>query len=53
MQKRVGVVIKLMEVSFMLILGIAENKGIPHQGLINLYLRNCATEHRELHTKWA
>jgi len=32
---------------------MAEEKGIPYQSLINLYLRDCANEHRELQTKWA
>ena len=32
---------------------MAEEKGIPYQSLINLYLRDCATEHRQLKTKWA
>ena len=32
---------------------MAESKGIPYQSLINLYLRDCAVEHRELQTKWA
>ena len=32
---------------------MAEAKGIPYQSLINLYLRDCALENRELHTKWA
>ncbi len=32
---------------------MAEEKGIPYQSLINLYLRNCASEHRELLTTWA
>jgi predicted DNA binding CopG/RHH family protein len=31
---------------------MAENKGIPYQSLINLYLRDCANEHRQLETKW-
>ena len=31
---------------------MAEDKGIPYQSLINLYLRDCALEHRELKTKW-
>jgi predicted DNA binding CopG/RHH family protein len=31
---------------------MAEAKGIPYQSLINLYLRDCAIEHRELQTKW-
>ena len=32
---------------------MAEDKEIPYQSLINLYLRDCALEHRELKTKWA
>ncbi|WP_456378561.1 BrnA antitoxin family protein [Thiolapillus sp.] len=32
---------------------MAEDKGIPYQSLINLYLRDCAAEHRELKTNWA
>ena len=31
---------------------MAEEKGIPYQSLINLYLRDCATAHRELETTW-
>lgn len=32
---------------------MAEDKGIPYQSLINLYLRDCAASNKELHTKWA
>ena len=32
---------------------MAEDKGIPYQSLINLYLRDCAREHRQLKTEWA
>jgi len=31
---------------------MAEQKGIPYQSLINLYLRDCVSEHRELEMKW-
>ena len=31
---------------------LAEDKGIPYQSLINLYLRDCADSHRELNMKW-
>jgi len=31
---------------------MAEKKGIPYQSLINLYLKDCANEHRELEMKW-
>jgi uncharacterized protein (DUF4415 family) len=32
---------------------MAEEKGIPYQSLINLYLRDCAEAHRKLKVKWA
>ena len=32
---------------------LAEEKGIPYQSLINLYLRDCAVTHRELDMKWS
>jgi uncharacterized protein (DUF4415 family) len=31
---------------------LAERTGIPYQSLINLYLRDCAQQHRKLQTKW-
>ncbi len=31
---------------------MAEDKGIPYQSLINLYLRDCANSHRELKVNW-
>lgn len=31
---------------------MAEAKGIPYQSLINLYLRDCAAENKELKTRW-
>lgn len=31
---------------------MAERLGIPYQSLINLYLRDCATEERELDLNW-
>jgi len=31
---------------------LAEQKGIPYQSLINLYLRDCAESRRELDLKW-
>ncbi len=32
---------------------MSEETGIPYQGLINLYLRDCALHHRKLKMKWA
>lgn len=31
---------------------MSEDKGIPYQSLINLYLRNCAAEQRQLEMSW-
>jgi predicted DNA binding CopG/RHH family protein len=31
---------------------MAEDKGLPYQGLINLYLRDCAQSHRDLKLQW-
>ena len=31
---------------------LAEGSGIPYQTLINLYLRDCATNQRKLDLKW-
>lgn len=31
---------------------MAEEKGIPWQSLINLYLRDCAASRRELRLEW-
>jgi len=31
---------------------MAEQKGIPYQSLINLYLRDCAQSHRDLKLDW-
>jgi predicted DNA binding CopG/RHH family protein len=31
---------------------MAEEAGIPYQSLINLYLRDCLTQHRKLQIKW-
>ena len=32
--------------------GLAEESGIPYQTLINLYLRDCASNERKLDMKW-
>ena len=32
--------------------GLADETGIPYQTLINLYLRDCAEEKRELNLEW-
>jgi uncharacterized protein (DUF4415 family) len=32
---------------------MAEKTGLPYQNLINLYLRDCAVNHREPSVQWA
>ncbi|OGQ22689.1 MAG: antitoxin [Deltaproteobacteria bacterium RIFCSPLOWO2_02_FULL_44_10] len=32
---------------------MATKTGLPYQHLINLYLRDCALQHRELQMRWA
>jgi predicted DNA binding CopG/RHH family protein len=32
---------------------MAEDKGIPYQSLINLYSRDCATNHKQLNLSWS
>ena len=32
---------------------MATKAGLPYQHLINLYLRDCATRHRELQIHWS
>lgn len=31
---------------------LADDKGMPYQSLINLYLRDCAQSHRDLKLSW-
>lgn len=31
---------------------LAEDKGMPYQSLINLYLRDCAQSHKDLEITW-
>jgi len=47
------ITIRLDENTILYFKKMAEDKGIPYQSLINLYLRDCANEHRELKTRWA
>jgi len=32
---------------------MAQERGLPYQSLINLYLRDCAESQRQLRVKWA
>lgn len=31
---------------------MAEDSGVPYQSLINLYLRDCASQHRKIDIQW-
>ena len=44
------VTIRLDEDTISYFKNLAEDKGLPYQSLINLYLRDCAQTHKEL--KW-
>jgi uncharacterized protein (DUF4415 family) len=33
--------------------GMADETGIPYQNLINLYLKECASQNKKLNMKWA
>ncbi len=47
------VTIRLDEDTIEYFKNMAEEKGIPYQSLINLYLRDCADTHKELRVNWA
>lgn len=32
--------------------GMAADAGVPYQSLINLYLRDCVTQHRQVQIAW-
>ena len=32
---------------------MADETGVPYQSLINLYLRDCVTQHRKLDATWS
>jgi predicted DNA binding CopG/RHH family protein len=32
--------------------GMATEAGVPYQSLINLYLRDCITQHRQVQIAW-
>ncbi len=47
------VTIRLDEGTISYFKAMAEEKGIPYQSLINLYLRDCAASHRDLKLHWS
>nr|VFJ47947.1 MAG: BrnA antitoxin of type II toxin-antitoxin system [Candidatus Kentron sp. FM]VFJ60719.1 MAG: BrnA antitoxin of type II toxin-antitoxin system [Candidatus Kentron sp. FM]VFK07919.1 MAG: BrnA antitoxin of type II toxin-antitoxin system [Candidatus Kentron sp. FM] len=46
------ITIRLDEETISYFKGMADEKGVPYQSLINLYLRDCAMTHRKLQLTW-
>jgi uncharacterized protein (DUF4415 family) len=51
-QLKKQITIRLDEDSIGCFKSISEQVGIPHQSLINLYLRDCAVHNRKLDLRW-
>jgi len=45
--------IRLEETTIEYFKNMATETGIPYQNLMNLYLRDCAENHKKLKIKWA
>jgi uncharacterized protein (DUF4415 family) len=52
-QLKQPVTIRLDRESVSYFKAMANELGVPYQHLINLYLRECALNHKKLHLKWA
>ena len=52
-QKKKQVTIRLDEDTINYFKSMSEEKGPPYQSLINLYLRDCASQNQELKLEWA
>jgi len=52
-QLKQPITIRLDKLTVAYFKNLAAELGMPYQNLINLYLRDCATEHRKLALKWA
>jgi predicted DNA binding CopG/RHH family protein len=51
-QQKKQITIRIDEDTILYFKKMAEDKGIPYQSLINLYLRDCAIEQRDLELSW-
>jgi predicted DNA binding CopG/RHH family protein len=47
------ITIRLDEPTIEYFKGLADELGVPYQSLINLYLRDCASEERKLDLSWS
>ena len=52
-QLKKQITIQLDEESIGYFKSISQEAGIPHQSLINLYLRDCAANQRKLNLNWS
>ena len=52
-QLKQPVTIRLDKASVRYFKELADTMGMPYQNLINLYLRDCAMNHKKLKLKWA
>ena len=52
-QLKQPVTIRLDKATVAYFKALAEELGMPYQNLINLYLRDCALNHKKLQLKWA
>ncbi len=52
-QLKQPITIRLDKMTVAYFKNLATELGMPYQNLINLYLRDCAVEHRKLALKWA
>jgi len=52
-QLKQPITIRLDKMTVAYFKALATELGMPYQNLINLYLRDCATEHRKLALQWA
>jgi predicted DNA binding CopG/RHH family protein len=52
-QLKKQITIRLDEESIGYFKAISQYAGIPYQSLINLYLRDCAANHRKLNLNWS
>lgn len=52
-QLKQPITIRLDKATITYFKALADEIGMPYQNLINLYLRDCALQHKKLELKWA
>lgn len=51
-KRKQPVTIRLSEDVVVYFKNMADQSGVPYQSLINLYLRDCVTQHRQVKLAW-